>query len=265
MGLNMWASGLTYAYINALVMLTQPFTVATLERFFFGSQFPRGLYPLLVWTAVGSICVIYAQSRSALGDNSDNYFRLRDYAGMLIQFVSVLFSTASRLVARGTKKHVTRHELIIAQFGFSAVVLGGAAFIWDPASWYHILHMPPTGWIYMCFLSFAVYFVGQNLNVIVIRRLSATLLTSLSSIRLVVACFTSYFILNEPIVSALQWTGIIIVLVTISLYVRVQMGADTATASTGITGDDGGSICESSGPAIPPSYPGRQSKAVEML
>jgi len=166
-------------------------------------------------------------------DSGSSCLRSRDYWAIALQFVSVLFSTASRLVARGTKKHVTRHELLIGQFGVTAVILGIGVAVVDPVhGWGTILSMPASGWGALCFLSFAVYGVGQNLNVIVIRRISATLLTSLSSVRLVMACFSSYVILNEPIVNWIQWLGIAIVFCSISLYVRVQVGG-TAAPSPG--------------------------------
>jgi drug/metabolite transporter (DMT)-like permease len=223
---------MTYAYLNALVMLLQPYSVAVLEKFFFNSAFPEGLFPLLITSSIGSILVIYAQTKAGMGAESDSgssYLRSRDYWAIALQFVSVLLSTASRLVARGTKKHVTRHELLIGQFGVTAVILGTGVAVIDPVhGWSTILSMPASGWGALCFLSFAVYGVGQNLNVIVIRRISATLLTSLSSVRLVMACFSSYVILNEPIINWIQWLGIAIVVCSISLYVRVQVGGSAA-------------------------------------
>ena len=56
MGTNMFASGLTYAYINALVMLLQPFTVAVFEKAIFNQIFPKGLFPLLIFSVIGSAC-----------------------------------------------------------------------------------------------------------------------------------------------------------------------------------------------------------------
>jgi drug/metabolite transporter (DMT)-like permease len=158
MGTNMWASGLTYAYINSLVMLLQPFTVAVLEKYLFNQAFPRGLYPLLTFSLLGSICVIYAQTEEALNSSSDDetvsnaYLRARDYAGIVLQFISILFSTAARLEARRSKRMVTRHELIIAQFAFTAIILGLVAVIFDTHSWYAILHMDYIGWLMISFL-----------------------------------------------------------------------------------------------------------------
>ena len=98
-------------------------------------------------------------------------------------------------------------------------------------SFYAIWNMPGKGWACLLFLSLAIYVVGQSLNIIVIRKLSATLLTSLSSIRLVVSCAASYVLLQEPIVNKLQWFGIIIVIVSILFYVRVQVES-TSESST---------------------------------
>ena len=110
----MAASGLTYAYLNALVMLMQPFIVALTERALFGGRFPAGLWPLLACTCVGSACVIGAQSRAVdafldRGDTADDgdgggasssRLTSRDVIGMLLQLISIFCSTGGRLTVR---------------------------------------------------------------------------------------------------------------------------------------------------------------------
>ena len=86
--------------------------------------------------------------------------------------------------------------------------------------------MRADGWACLLLLALGVYVVGQSLNVLVIRELSATLLTSLSSLRLVVATASSYALLGEPVANWLQWLGIFTVLAAVSLYVTVQSSDD---------------------------------------
>lgn len=229
MGMNMVACGLTYAYINALVMLTQPFTVAALERALFGTAMPPGLGRLLFLSTAGSLLVISAQSGllgSATTPVDTRALGRRDYAGIALQFLSILCSTGGRLTVKGTKKLATRHELLMAQFGFTAALLGGVTAAADRASWRALLEMRADGWACLLLLALGVYVVGQSLNVLVIRELSATLLTSLSSLRLVVATASSYALLGEPVANWLQWLGIFTVLAAVSLYVTVQSSDD---------------------------------------
>ena len=218
-------------------MLLLPFIMAFTERAAFGGEFPRGLWALLTMTLVGSLCVIVAQTTwgsKSLGAEGSSALVARDYAGMALQLISICFSAAARLTVRGTSKIATRHEMLVAQFGSAVFILGGATAVFDRASWVSLFAMDAIGWACLLFLGIGVYVVGQSLNVIVIRGVSATTLTSLSSLRLVVACATSYILLNEPVANWLQWLGIFIVLVSISAYVFVMV-SDIKSANQNTT------------------------------
>jgi len=61
----MVAAGMTYAYLNNLVMLSLPFVTAILEKVTIGVTLPPGLLPSVVAISVGSALVIYGQCEEA--------------------------------------------------------------------------------------------------------------------------------------------------------------------------------------------------------
>lgn len=228
MTLNIIACGMTYAYFNAMVMLVQPFLIALCERAIFGQVLPPRLWPALTGTLLGSSMLIYGAYGASLSSTMDpevgpSGLTHADIGGVILQFTSICFSTAGRLTVRGTKKLVTRHELLLAQFGFTAVILGFASCTdaSTRSSWGALLRMPWDGWLSLAFLSVGVYVVGQSLNILCIRNLSATLLSSLSSLRLVVACLGSAFFLQEPL-TLIQWEGSGVIIVCLMFYVHQQ-------------------------------------------
>ncbi|KAK3283647.1 hypothetical protein CYMTET_8666 [Cymbomonas tetramitiformis] len=216
---NIVACGLTYAYLNAMVMLFQPFIVAVAERVLFGQQLPPFLWLALLGTTLGSAMVICG---GGVGESSkaESAVSWHDIAGVALQFVSVCFSSAGRLTVRATKKIATRHELMLAQFGFTSLVLALGSMM-DSHSWAALGAMPWEGWVAFLMLSIGVYVLGQMLNIECVRALSATLLSSLSSLRLVVASIGSAYLLSEPL-ALFQWCGTLIIMGFLLFYVHAQ-------------------------------------------
>ncbi|MCB8983141.1 MAG: DMT family transporter [Ardenticatenaceae bacterium] len=217
---NLLATRFTLAVYAQLIYLMTPFLVAILSRVFLRERLPRYTFRALTISLLGVLLVL-SGSFNEIGVATA--VPRQDVLGIGLAIGSSLaLALYMILTRRAARYHVAGDTLLLVHlfslFSFSAVaslLLGENLNQWSTLS--------TQDWLIFAVLAFGVL-LGANVGQIrTIQRLGAPLVSSLMAIRLVSALVIGALLLHEQLSSLWQAAGAVIVIVTITWFLRRQM------------------------------------------
>ncbi|KAL0487006.1 10 TM domain-containing transmembrane protein [Acrasis kona] len=248
---NIFSSRFTSAVYVQLIGLLAPFMVSGIT-FIFLRNTPEGRADKLTWktflaltcTIIGSVLIILGGVKSnggaehwysffvnfkidwsALGNNITGY----DLLGMGLAFVSNLFLSIYMILVKRLKSSnaasassfLTDGEglFLFQSFAISLVALPISLSFENWSPWGM---MDAKGWACLCSFICFVTILAQFISVRSIQTLGATTVGSTISLRLVSSIFFSIVIIGETLQTAWQLVGVIIVLVSVSVFLYFQ-------------------------------------------
>jgi len=217
---NLLATRFTLAVYAQLIYLLTPFLVALLSRAFLREALPRYTFRALSISLVGVLLVL-SGSFSEIGVVTA--VPRRDLLGISLAIGSSLaLALYMILTRRTTRYHVSGDTLLLVHL-FSLFSFSAAASLLLGEDWNRWATLSPHDWIIFAILAFGVL-LGANLGQIrTIQKLGAPLVSSLMAIRLVSALVIGAILLHEQLSSLWQLAGAILVIVTITWFLRRQM------------------------------------------
>ena len=153
-------------------------------------------------------------------DPSSYVFTHRDALGCALQFISVLFSSLARLLMKRTEHILTRDEMVQTNNLFNTIVpLAYTLLVPDARQKWRAFREPSTESI-VALLSIAVlvYTIGSTGQMSLVRNMGAGVYSSFSAIRVLGSVLFSSIFLGEPVQNWLEWIGLLVTTLTMTLY-----------------------------------------------
>lgn len=232
----------TSAVYVQLISLSAPFFGAFLGKMTSAQPMPRLTLPCLVVSLLGGVMLFAGSSwsggQAGSGENSSTNgstaasasssleigsVTLSDWIGMSLQLLSSFFlalgwfiskklSVAKVPLAWNTASNALLNPFVIPLIGWAA---GENWRFWQ-------LDWNWGGYVaWVCVVATAS--AGISLNIHAISKLSSpTIFAAITPLRLVVALIAGWLILDEGISGALQWVGLLLVFLTVTLYLLLQ-------------------------------------------
>lgn len=223
---NMQSTRWTDAVNIQVTALLTPFVTSAMARVLLNERLHAALAPTLAATLLGSLFALgaFSTARRAVASAAGHQpFGWWDVAGISLQLVSVVLSSAVKIYLKASEGVLSKAELMAAQMITTAVPTSVVAASHDMPSLRAIARMDATGWACFWGLSFGVYLAANLLQITATRALGASNHTVSNSLRLVSACLGSWLLLNEPVDDPWRWLGLaIIVAALISFWVVQQ-------------------------------------------
>ena len=199
---NFLSAGLTSSWHITAVATFGPFTTAGLARLLLGEKLDDRAWISLVVALCGGLLV----SRGHSSQKSD-------LAGVLLQFLSMIFSGLARVMMKSTDGTFSSMGLMTIQYFFVI----GTTFFATPA-WHPWLHLPFHGWVVIMMLSICIHWAAAEAQVLLIRRLGPALYTSFQPLRLASTIVFGSIVLHEHIHGLLDWLGLAIVVSAVATF-----------------------------------------------
>eukprot|EP00966_Prymnesium_polylepis_P055356 1280215-Prymnesium_polylepis.2 len=252
---NLQSTRLTTAINIQLTALMLPFVTAGMAKVLLHEKIHWALPPTLVASILASVLAICGQAGSdAGGAGGEGGVTATDAGGIALQMVSVVCSAAVKIALKGTDGVLTKTELMLSQMVCTATVMLPIAAALDRASLAALASLSAAG--VACFLGLAIgiYIVGNTTQIVATRLIGASNHSASNSLRLLSACAGSWLILDEPIESALQWAGLGMIVIALSVYWAIQRRGVATRASTNASAsaatDRPAANCECEAPTV---------------
>lgn len=217
---NILAINYTLAIYVQLINLLSPFVVALLGTLVFREAPPPNTFRALVVATFGAVTVLVGNpfSFSASWGPTDGL-------GVGLALVSVLaLSLWTQLMRLNTHRN---HQPPIVVLTFQSVAIasvGGVSSLFFAQGWEAWGSLPLDGWLLAGGIVVGVLVVGNFLQVLALSRLKASFYSSLMGWRLVVALSGGALLLGEQLRSIWQVAGAVVVIITVTLYMRQGRG-----------------------------------------
>ena len=212
---NILAARYTLAIYVQLITLMTPFLIAFLSTLVLHEELPRGTYPAIVLSFLGSLLMMSSEVSS---EGIRFGLTRSDWIGIGLALGSAIF-LAFYMIAAGRTAQFAMPGLVILLFQSTVIMSGSAlASLAVREDWSVWLHLSRSDWAAMLFyMGFIV--VGANwLQITSLRHLGAPVVSSLMGWRLVSTLFVGILLLGEGLDSWLQVVGMLIVLATVTWY-----------------------------------------------
>ena len=214
---NLLAVSMTRATWVQLIYLMTPFMVAILGSLFFGTRTPRYTYRALLISTLGAAMVLIEDWSDILAG-----FTPKDGWGLLIATFSMTsLATYFLMIRRNRQGNIGRGMILFQQslvmtstYLVLTLVTGEDWGRWATAS--------PQGWLAAIAIITIIQIGGNTSQITAIGGASPALITSLMPLRLISALILGWLILGEQLHTVWQWSGALIVLVTVSVYLWLQ-------------------------------------------
>ncbi len=216
---NLTSARFTLAIYVQLITLLTPLLVALLSKLLFRDRLPPFTLPAIGLSLIGSLLMMSGD----LGAGVLLRLTSSDLIGIAMALVSACaLALYMILIPRATGAGNVRAEaMLLVQLIALTITCGGASVaLAEP--WSQFLVIGPLDWI--VFAGFVIFvLLGANLGQIVaLRQLGAPLVSSTMGWRLISALALAGVLLGERLQNIWQMLGAVIVLVTITFYLRRQ-------------------------------------------
>lgn len=214
---NIVSIELTRAIWIQLINTLTPFVVALLGIWFFGEPVPRYTYRALTLSTLGAALVLVPDWSQALAG-----FNSRDVLGLAMAVLSTLaLATYFQLVRRSHLRQASG-GLIMFQQGV-ALVMTYVVLSWGAGEdWRAWTRLSPMAWLAVLEVIWMVRVLGNLVQIVAVGGATPALITSLMATRLISALFLGWLVLGERLVAPAQWLGALIVVATVTTYLRLQ-------------------------------------------
>jgi drug/metabolite transporter (DMT)-like permease len=216
---NLLATRYTLATYAQLIYLMTPFVVALLSRVVLHEALPRNTYKALFLALLGALLIMSGDWNATAVTGS---IGRNDLLGMGMAIASSLFLALYMIITRRTATHNTSGEGLLLVHLISLFTFSAAVSLLVGESWSAWRTLSPTDWLVFGLLSLGVL-LGANLGQIrSIQRLGAPVVSSMMAVRLVSALLFAGLLLGERLTSWWQLLGALVVMATITWYLRQQ-------------------------------------------
>jgi drug/metabolite transporter (DMT)-like permease len=216
---NLLSTRFTLAIYVQLINLLTPFVVALISTLFLREELPRYTWRAILLALFGALLMTSADMN---GTGLKITLGKSDWIGISLSCISTLFLAFYMITARSSVKYAVSGEaLLFSQIATLALANTAISFL-THENWAQWRAIGLTDW-----LVFGVYAIGimlgSNLGqILALRHLSASLVSSLMAWRLVSTLLFGALLLGERLTSWVQVMGAVIVLVTITWYLWQQ-------------------------------------------
>ena len=206
------------------------------DRLLLKTDLPPALWPCVLVSLLGALLMGLAQSpwvvqgltqRSDLLNHEDEEARSRgvteltsrDLIGCVMQLVSVIFVSSARLLVKKTQGILSRDEIVQANNFSNCLFPFLYTLMVHPTGWraYRYIFTLPNfaAWATIAVVVFTIGFTGQ---MSLVRSMGPAMYSSLSGTRILVSALLSAIFLAEPVKNWVEWVGLLIIMVTMTLY-----------------------------------------------
>ncbi|GMI11028.1 hypothetical protein TrVE_jg3307 [Triparma verrucosa] len=229
--MNMWSCAMTLAYNIAVINALTPLIAPILERAILGTELPPKIFTVVSVSVLGCVIIGYAQSPSFVGESTHGLSK-EDALGVSIQFISVIFSNLARIIMKTSDGILSKSELIKIQNFCSIAFTGiiGLATL-GPAMWVQQFNLLESILLPFLFLGIGIFTLAAYFQVESVRAMGPGVYGTLSSIRVLVAVAGSYVLMQEPVQNWLEWFGIFLVVVMMTVYTKYMVSSFLETKS----------------------------------
>jgi drug/metabolite transporter (DMT)-like permease len=245
-----------FLYTDVINGMT-PLVVSIADALILETQLPVLLWPSVLVSFVGCALIALAQSPLFVKSSSSSYvFTHRDAIGCVLQFVSVLFSSLARLLMKRTEHILTRDEMVQSNNLFNTLIpLTYTLLVPDARSqWKAFQETSVQSIVALLSIAVLVYTVGSTGQMSLVRKMGAGVYSSFSAIRVLGSVLFSSLFLGEPVQNWLEWLGLLVATLTMTLY-TIASSVDSTSAclrSKNSLGEDDASNDEEEGVAMSP-------------
>jgi len=235
--LNMTSCMYTVAYNIAIVNSLSPLLSPVLEKIMLKSKptSPPFLFKAIIGSVIGVVAISLGQSPyfeafnissldlASTGSAEKHYFSQRDLVGVGIQLVSMVFSNVARMIMKLSEKYnISKEDLVQTQNVSTITVVVLLGFIFTGVDSFIFAANTITSslgtFLVFAWLTWGIFSFAAMYQMNVVRSLGPTLYASFTSIRIIVSVVLSYFLLHEPVDNYLEFFGILIVVVIVSIF-----------------------------------------------
>lgn len=214
---NIISIELTHAIWVQLINILTPFPVALLGAWFFGEPVPRYTYRALTLSTLGAVLMLVQDWSQFLAG-----FTPRDILGLATAIVSTMaLATYFQLVRRSRLRQASG-GLIMFQQGIAMGLAHATLSLSTRENWGAWTTVSPMGWLGVAGTILLAQVLGNLVQIVAIGGANPAIITSLMPLRLASALILGWLILHEQLVTPLQWLGMFVAVVTISLYLWMQ-------------------------------------------
>lgn len=215
---NILSQRYTLAIYVQLIGLLTPFLVVALSSLVLKERAPRFTIPAILLSTLGALLMLSNIDASGLSFS----LTLSDWLGIGMALTSSFFLAMYMILVRRT----SRIEISgVAVLAFQTVLIQISALVLSwlmQESWGQWLEIGPQDWAVFAIYVLIVVIGANGLQIASIRRLGAAMVSSLMGWRLVATLSTGMLLLNEHLSSLWQVAGMLIVLATVTWYLRQQ-------------------------------------------
>lgn len=214
---NMYSARFTQARWVQMLNMLSPFFVGAVSHWVLKQPLADKFVPTLVLMTVGAGLTVgggAANQSKSVEDPFDGW----DVLGLTLALISAVSLAGYMLGVFYTKGVLTESEVLYVNYLLFVVVLAPFTFGLERGPWAGLFSFSAFDW--MILFTYAVFiYLGSNLcQQMVIRALGAPVTAMFLSTRLVSACAFGYLLLGERITSPLEWIGLCLTGVTITIY-----------------------------------------------
>lgn len=233
--LQTFALRFTKAYIVQLINLLAPIFVILLNRLIKDSPLPKHTVLAISVSVIGGGLMIFGGLR---GQSFVPIFTPEDGLGIFLAFLGTIgIAVYMLIVKRGQQIGLPFEVVYISQIGSMMLVMGLLSVSFGEG-WSAFGKMDWRAVLALLFNAICIE-VGCKLgHITVLRKLGAPLVSSMLAMRLVAALFLGWFILGEQLSSLVQWGGVILVVITITVYLTSLSQSELQVVLSDITPGD---------------------------
>ena len=196
--------------------------IALLDRILLQSPFPPLLWPTILLSGMGGALIAISQSvdNVSIMSERDRIPSKDNLIGCSLQLLSAIFSAFARILMKRTEHILTSTEIVQVNNVSNCVFPFIYTIIHNPLSWgsFKYLIFTPKSMLAWTTISIGVYSFASKLQIQLVRKLGPGFYSSWVAIRVLGSMILSAFILDEKISNWLEWVGVGLMLVTISIY-----------------------------------------------
>jgi drug/metabolite transporter (DMT)-like permease len=251
---NIASAKYTYPYNLALIANTSPVITAILDKLLLNCPYPPILWPTAIMTVIAGSIIAISQSittttttttttsniidaSSSVDDNIHGYndsaaviidigsvvTPTQNLIGCSLQLLSVIFSALSRILIKHTE-HILSETHVVQVNNLSGCIFPFIiTLLYSPySSWnaFTYLLVTPKSLLAWSTISIVVYSYASIHQVKLVRQLGPGFYSSWAACRLLGTIALSALCLGEGIGSNVEWVGVIILVVTMTVYMN---------------------------------------------
>lgn len=220
---NIAAAKWTYPYNSTLISSTTPLIIAVFDRILLSNKqpFPPLFWPAIVFSILGGALVAMGQTSDSTDMSSQHIHPTHNLIGCLLQFTSVVFSACQRTLMKLTVDIFSRNHFVQANNIPNCVFPFIIATIHDPSGWkaFRYLFITPKSLLAWCTISIGVYSYGLPAQVSMVQNIGPGLYSSFEGVRVLGSLILSTLLLGEGLVNWIEWVGLGLVVVTMTVYI----------------------------------------------